>query len=191
MDQVKARNVEQDVPTEKKLDELYELIDDMKVCLMTTARPDGHLVTRPMEVRERASGADLWFVTNVESEKLDELAHNPHVNLGFYNDKSREWVSVSGTAKLTQDRELVRELYTPDLKAWFPEESETRDGGPDDPRIALVLVEAHTVIFSKQNRPRPVVLFEIARAMVTGSAPKVSDIRTIDERELPGAEHHG
>ncbi len=186
MDQVKARNVDQDVPTEKKLDELYELIDEIEVCLMTTVRPDGHLVTRPMQVRERATGADLWFVTNIESEKLDELAQNPHVNLGFYREKTREWVSVSGTAKLTQDRALIREMYSPDLRVWFPKESEERDGGPDDPRIALVLVEAHTVIYSKQNRPRPVVLFEIAKAMVTGDAPKISDIRMMDERELPG-----
>jgi general stress protein 26 len=65
---------------EKKLDDLYQLIDGIEIAMFTTRRPDGHLVTRPMQVQERTTGTDLWFVTDVETHKLDELAHDPHVN---------------------------------------------------------------------------------------------------------------
>src|SRR3712207_3811485 len=94
----KERNRDEAVPLEKKLDDLYALIDGIEVAMFTTRRPDGSLVSRPMQVQERSEGTDLWFVTNVESHKLDELAHDRHVNLAFYRDRTREWVSVSGTA---------------------------------------------------------------------------------------------
>ena len=51
-------------------------IDDMEVCLFTTRRPDGRLVTRPMQVQERTSGTDLWFVTDIESEGV-KVRHSP------------------------------------------------------------------------------------------------------------------
>ena len=178
------RNLDNEVPLEKKLDDLYALIDGIEIAMFTTRRPDGSLVSRPMQVQERTAGTDLWFMTNVESHKLEELAHDPHVNLAFYRDRTREWVSVSGTAVLSQDPRIVHELYKPDWRAWLGDQGGARDGGPDDPRIALVLVEAHSVIYSKQDRPTPLVLFQIAKALVTGTPPKVSDLRTVDESEL-------
>ena len=170
--------------TEKKLDELYELIDGIEIAMFTTRRPDGHLVSRPMATQERVTGTDLWFVTDVSSNKLDELQSDPHVNLAYYNTKSREWVSVAGTAQVTQDRNLIKELYKPDWKAWFGDQGGDMDGGPGDPRLALILVEAHSVEYMVTTKPRPVVLFEVAKAMVTGSTPNVGEQRTLTEREL-------
>ena len=108
--------------TTKKLDELYALIDGIEIAMFTTRRADGQLVSRPMATQERVTGTDLWFVTDISSSKLDDLAFDPHVNLAYYNNKSREWVSVAGTAQVTQDRNLIKELYRPDWKAWFGDE---------------------------------------------------------------------
>jgi general stress protein 26 len=186
-DKSQEKNYDNEVPLEKKLDDLYALIDGIEVAQFTTRRPDGHLVSRPMQVQRRTAGTDLWFMTNVESHKLEELATDPHVNCAFYKDRTREWVSVSGTAHITQDRRIVHDLYQPDWRMWLGDEGGARDGGPDDPRIALVLIDAHSVIYSKQNRPTPLVLFEMARGFVTGTPPKVSDVRTLDEGELQRA----
>ena len=176
--------LDDEVPLEKKLDDLYALIDGIETAMFTTRRADGHLVTRPMQVQRRTAGTDLWFVTNVETEKLDELSSDAHVNLAFYRDRTREWVSVSGIAVVTQDRQLIRELYQPDWRAWFGDEGGARDGGPDDPRLALILVEAHSVHYSKQNKPTPLVLFEVAKGIVTGTPPKAADLRTLSESEI-------
>ena len=183
-DKTQQKNLDNEVPTEKKLDDLYKLIDGIEVAMFTTRRPDGYLVTRPMQVQERRTGSDLWFMTNLESHKLEELATDPHVNLGFYKDRTREWVSVSGTAVISRDKNLIRELYKPDWRAWLGDEGGDRDGGPDDPRIALVLVEAHSVTYSKKDRPAPLALFSVVKGMITGDTPKVSDLRELGEREL-------
>ena len=178
------KNRDNAVSTGKKLDELYGLIEGIEIAMFTTRRADGRLVSRPMATQERASGADLWFVTDVSSHKLEELANDPNVNLAYYNTKSREWVSVSGTAIITQDRDLIHGLYKPDWKAWFGDEGGARDGGPDDPRLALILVEAQSVEYLKVDKPRPVVLFEVAKGMITGSTPDVGSQRSLTEREL-------
>ena len=183
-DKAVARNTDDAVSTEKKLDELYELIDGIEVAMLTTRRADGHLVSRPMQTQERETGLDLWFMTNVETHKLDDLMADPHVNLAYYKDRSREWVSVAGLATVSTDQDLVRELYKPDWKAWLGDEGGDRDGSANDPRIALILVETESVTYMKVTKPRPVVLFEVARAMVTGAPPKVGTIRTVTEREL-------
>ena len=178
------QNRDDQVPTAKKLEDLYALVDGIETAMFTTRRADGHLVSRPMATQQRTEGADFWFVTDVETHKLDELENDPHVNLAFYRDRTREWVSVSGTARISRDRAKIHELYAPDWKAWFGDEGGERDGGPDDPRLALILVEAHSVVYEKTDRPQPLVLFEVARAMVTGSPPNVSDLRHVDEGEL-------
>lgn len=164
LDEVKARSGSDAVSLGKRLDDLYALIDGIEVAMMTTRRLDGHLVSRAMRTQRRAEGADLWFVTNIESHKLDELAADPHVNLAYYKDATREWVSVSGTAQVSQDRDHIRELYREEWKTWIPPEGGARDGGPEDPRIALVFVEAHSVVYQKRSQPAPVALFEAARA---------------------------
>ena len=172
------------VPTEKKLDDLYELIDGIEIAMFTTRRADGHMVSRPMQTQERTSGVDLWFMTNIETHKLDDLMTDPHVNLAYYDTKSREWVSVAGLATVSTDRELIRELYKPDWKAWLGDEGDSRDGSENDPRITIILVEAQSVTYMKVTKPKPVVLFEVARAMVTGDPPRVGSVRNVTEREL-------
>jgi general stress protein 26 len=184
------KNRDNEVPLEKKLDDLYKLIDGIEVAMVTTRRDDGHLVSRPMQTQRRTTGTDLWFMTNVESEKFEELARDAHVNLAYYKDRTREWVSVSGHAILTRDRDLIDSLYQPDWKAWLGDAGDgKRDGGPHDPRIALILVEADSVVYSKSDRPAPLVLFQIVKGMITGDPPKVADLRELsrDELEAPRA----
>ncbi len=59
--------------------------------MMTTRRSDGHLESRAMATQKRAGGADLWFVAAEGSEKLGDIEADPHVNLAYYKDRTREW----------------------------------------------------------------------------------------------------
>ena len=173
-----------EAPLGKKLEDLYELIEGIEIAMFTTRRPDGHLVSRPMATQTQAGGTDLWFVTDIDTHKLDELDFDPHVNLSYYRDGSREWVSVSGTAIVSRDRRAIRELYRPDWRAWFGDEGGERNGGPDDPRIALILVDVHSVTYLKVDKPKPLVLFEVVKGMVTGPPPNVGQQRTVSRSEL-------
>jgi general stress protein 26 len=175
-----------EVPLEKKLDDLYKLIDGIETAMLTTRRADGQLVSRPMQTQRRTSGTDLWFMTNLESEKFEELALDPNVNVSYFRERTGEWVSVSGRAILSRDRDLIDSLYKPEWKNWLldtPGDAK-RDGGPHDPRIALILVEADSVVYSKNNRSMPLALFQTVKGMITSEAPKPAPVHELQRDEL-------
>jgi len=129
------------------LQTFYDLVEEIEIAMMTTRRRDGHLRSRAMANQRRAPGADLWFVTMEGAAKLDDIANDPHVNLAYYKDSSREWISVSGTATLSRDRETIRQLYATDWQMWFSKEGDPRHGTADDPRIVLIGIRVHAAEF--------------------------------------------
>ena len=161
------------------LEKFYSLIDAIKIAMMTTRRPDGHLDSRPMANQKRAAGADLWFVTAEGSAKLDDIAHDPHVNLAYYKQSSYEWVSASGIARISRDRARIAELYEPDWKAWFGQEGDPRHGTVDDPRIVLIAIDVHGAVFLEVDKPKPVVLFELVKGWFTGERAEPGQIHEL------------
>ena len=173
--------------TDTPLQKFYELVEDLEIAMMTTRRRDGHLRSRAMATQRRADGADLWFVTTEGTEKLDDLANDPHLNLAYYRDSNREWVSVSGLATISRDRAKIAELYAPDWKMWFPDNGDPRAGSADDPRMVLIGVTVHAAEFLEVNKPMPVLLFELAKGWVTGKEPDLGEMHAFENPERPRA----
>ena len=59
----------------------------------------------------------------------------PKVNASFADVSSQQYASLTGRADIVRDRAKIEELWQPQLKAWFPE-------GTDTPDIALLKVTA-------------------------------------------------
>ena len=169
---------------ETRVEELRKLIGDIEIAMMTTRRADGHLVSRPMAIQKEAPGADFWFVTARDTDKVLELTQDAHVNLGFYKDRTREFVSVSGTAVLTDDRDLIRRLWAPDWKMWFEDQGGAFDGSADDPRLLLIGVTAVSAHFLSVDKPQALVLFEVLKGMVTGSKPDIGEVKEVSGSEI-------
>jgi general stress protein 26 len=163
----------------KKLEQFYKLVDDIEIAMMTTRRANGYLASRPMATQVRAEGADLWFVTEKSSPKVREIRGDDHINLSYYNERTREWISVAGVARIVTDRAKIRELYRPDWRAWFGDDGGKKAGTPDDPRMTLIAVDIHEAQYLELNKPRAVILFEVVKGMLTGSSPKFPDTKTI------------
>ena len=164
-----------------ELEKLYSHIDDIEVAMMVTRRADGHLQSRAMATQKRAPGADLWFVTLQDAHKLQDIERDPHVNLSYYKDRTREWVSVSGIASVTRDRATIHALWAPDWKAWFPNGEDPRHGTQDDPRMVLIGIDVHAAVFLEVNKPQPVVLFEVVKGWLTGSTPELGETHTVQK----------
>ena len=163
-----------------ELEQLYEMIDEIEVAMMMTRREDGHLESRPMATQKRATGADLWFVAADGAGKLADIERDSHVNLAYYKDRTREWISVSGLATLSRDREKIRELFAPDWKIWFGGEGDPRHGTADDPRLVLIGVEIHAASFLDISKPQPLVLFEVAKGLLTGQRVEIGETQRIE-----------
>jgi hypothetical protein len=90
------------------------------------------------------------------------------VNLAYYRDHTKEWVSVSGLAVASRHRPRIRALYEPSWKVWFPESADPSHGTAEDPRMVLVGVTAHAALFQRSDKPGPLATLELFRGYVTG-----------------------
>ena len=157
--------------TTEEIERLRVLIDKSRIGIITTIDADGHLVSRPMAVKERDFDGDLWFFTEDPSHKTTEVREHPQVNVSLQSGKG--WVSLSGEAQVVRDAAKTDELWDTGAEAWFTE-------GRHDPKVALLRVVAHTAEYWSSDEPKPLVLFRYAKAAVTGGRPNVGEARTVD-----------
>ena len=142
-----------------------ELVKDAKVAMLTTVTADGKHVSRPMGLQEVEFDGDLWFFAYEDSAKVAQIRAMPEVNVSFSDEKQHSWTSVAGRAEVVHDRAKAEQLYTPVLKAWFPD-------GLDTDGLTLIKVEADTAEY--WDAPTRTVAFIAGnlRAAVTGDPKK-------------------
>lgn len=100
-------------------------------------------------------------------------------------DPSGQWASVSGEAAILTDRAIVKKYYSPTLKAWMGDLGDGKhDGGPDDPRIGVIKVTAHTATYAINNKNVLSRGMEIAKGTVTGESAQVNKLRELSTDEL-------
>jgi general stress protein 26 len=170
--------------TKSSVRQLRDLVEDIEIAMLTTRRADGHLVSRPMALQKEAPGADLWFVTSRDSAMVRELQADPHLNLAFYKDRTREYVSITGTGTVSNDRTTIRKLYAPDWRVWFEDEGGAYDGSADDPRLILIGVTVESAKFLAVDKPQVAMFFEFVKGMVTGKSPDLGETRLVTGEEM-------
>ena len=122
-------------PSPEENKQLSILLEGIKVAMLTTIGPDGSLRSRPMATLQAEFDGILWFFTNADSPKVDEVQQAQHVNVSYDDWDDHRYVSISGRATLIQDRQKIEELWSPILLTWFPL-------GLEDPQLALLRVDA-------------------------------------------------
>ncbi|MCJ1425044.1 hypothetical protein MMC29_002932, partial [Sticta canariensis] len=184
-DPYKAKNLD-DPPLKEKVEGLSTFISNSKFGMLTTRIEGSKLLTsRAMGVAaQETGGIDLIFHTNTESGKTDDIEADPEVNVSFLNSTG-EWASVSGEATVITDRDVVRKYYSPSLKAWVGDLGDgVHDGGPEDPRIAIIRVKARTATYALAVGTSVGRGIELVKGALTGQAPDVNKLRELNEEEL-------
>lgn len=155
------------------LEKVKEMVEDIRIAMMTTVDEGGHLVSRPMAVMQMDADGTLWFFTQKSSPKVDQIEHNEQqVNLSFADVGDASYVSISGTAQELDDRAKIDELWSPMAKPWFPE-------GKDDPQLTLLKVHTDMAEYWDSTSSRMIRLLEMARAAVTGDTYKEGQNRKV------------
>ncbi len=155
--------------SQEDLNKLIDMIKDVDIAMMTTVDDDGSLRSRPMRTQKVMDDGILWFFTGYESGKSHEIKDNDaHVNLSYSDPDDQLYVSVSGKATLTKDKNKIDELWNPTLKAWFPE-------GKDDPNVALIKVKIDKAEYWDAPNSTLIHLYGMAKAALTGEKTKPGD----------------
>ena len=139
---------------------LAELIEPVRVAMMTTIDDEGLLVSRPMTPLEMDADGNLWFFTDLRSSKVEQLRR---VNLSFVGSDDGDYVSLAGSGEILNDRKRIDALWSPMARPWFPE-------GPQSTNLALLKVAPHTAEFWDSPNGKMARLFAMA-ASVAAAKP--------------------
>lgn len=175
-------------PKTEQIKDLYAITDNLKSCLLTTTRPNVGIVSRSMATAKRV-GPDFLFLANKNSRKFKDLEHSRDCQITFQNSSSEDWVSISGTATTASDTDpRIKELYSKVLRAWFGDLGDGKhDGGPDDPRLALIEVKSRYVAYWKATVGTLGFVKEVGVAAVTGQVANTGVQRELLESDLEQA----
>lgn len=147
------------------IEKIASLMRGVNIAMLTTIAPDGSLRSRPMALQQVEFDGDLWFFTGSHTPKVDQIDDDARVNVAFSHPSKQNYVSVSGRARLVNDRAKAEELWNPLLKAWFPQ-------GLDDPELALLKVEVEGVEYWDAPSGPVAQIAGFVHSLATGKSPE-------------------
>ncbi|HEX7351155.1 pyridoxamine 5'-phosphate oxidase family protein [Brachybacterium sp.] len=139
--------------------DVVQKLRDTDLVMLTTALPDGKLLSHPMAIQGVSEEADVWFFVSLSGGQAEALRSGPEVNLAVAEAGS--WLSVAGRAAFVEDRSVVEQLWTDSAEAYFP-------GGAEDPDLGLLRVSGTSAQFWGLPGGRVAGLAQIVKAKVSG-----------------------
>lgn len=140
---------------------LADLIEDIRIAMLTTIDADGSPWSRPMGTQNDAFDGTLWFFTRADSEKVHHIERNAAVGVAYANPDDQAYVTMAGTGRVLNDRSKIRDLWSEPLKAWFPD-------GVDDPELRLIQVDVDRAEYWDSPSSAVVYALGYAKAVLTG-----------------------
>lgn len=159
-------------------DRAWHLAEKIRIALFTTWDGEQQRI-RPLSAhvdRDRheiaflvgaSGGTTLAKATDAPALTLvEQIERYPTVTLAFADQGASDYVTISGQARVSNDRARIAELWSPFAKAWWD--------GADDPDIRLVtfIPDAAEV----WEGPNKLVAYAVMlAAAATGTKPAVGD----------------
>jgi general stress protein 26 len=147
------------------IDKLKELVDDINVCLFSTnlSKDDG-ATCRPMGVQNVCDEGNIWFYSDINSDKNREIKQDNKVQLFFSHQDKNSYMVVNGTAEIILDKKIIEDLWNPMAKIWFK-------AGKDDPNLSVVKVAPVSAYYWDMEGNKMINIFKMVASVVTGSKP--------------------
>src|SRR5688500_9548991 len=159
---------------EADFEKLREMIKAIDLCMLTTVDESDELHSRPMSLNgDVDEEGNLWFFTSSQSHKASEIERTPNVNISFIDTGDQRYVSISGVAQLLQDKQKIKELWKPVLKAWFPD-------GPEQPDVALLKVKMTKAEYWDGPSSTISQAVSFVSAIITGKQVELGENKKLD-----------
>ena len=146
------------------------LIERVGVAMLMNVDERGTHVGRPMLPLFVQNDPHIYFLTHQSSRKVTLLAARPQVGLTISG--AHCYVVMAGSAHLSRDPELIRRLWSPTYRAWFPE-------GKDDREATAIRVVVERIDYWEPPTTRVVRLVQAIKAVLTRRAVE-TPMKTLD-----------
>jgi general stress protein 26 len=158
-----------DMPRENEVAQLWHRLSKEPIVMFTDMFTGG-LRCRPMAPRSRQDEGVIWFMTDRDSAKVDEVFAEPDAGLAIMDTGGNLYMSVTGKCEIFDNKAKIADLWSPADKLFFD--------GPDDPRIILLCVtpsEGQTW----SGPSGPVAAVKMAFSILTGSEPDIGEAQKV------------
>ena len=144
------------------VEKIREIAKDANICMFVTDLSNLPLAGRPMATQEVDEEGNIWFMSDRNSDKNQEIDNDDKVQLFYSHTGNYEYLSIFGRAEIVNDRTKIEELWTPMAKTWFRE-------GKDDPNISLIKVIPEDAYYwdTKNNKMVSLVKFAMGAMGIT------------------------
>ena len=147
----------------------WELMKKIGFAMLVT-RDGEKLRARPMSAYLEPEKNAIYFLTDARRHKDDEIRRSPGVNLAFADASSQKYVSVTGTAVVSNDRAKIEELFSTPAKAWWD--------SAQDPNIRVLKFTPDDAEF--WDSPGTIISYvKMAAAAATGTRPDIGENRKV------------
>jgi general stress protein 26 len=147
----------------------WELMKKIGFAMLVTQDGD-RLRARPMSAYVERDDNAIYFLTDARHHKDEEIAHNPNVNVSFADAGDQKYVSVSGTAVVSNDRAKIKQLFSTPAKAWW--------NSAEDPNIRVLKIAPESAEY--WDSPGSVISYvKMAAAAVSGTRPDIGENRKV------------
>ena len=117
----------------ENVDRVWSMLQEIPVAMVVTHWGDGdHLRARPMAVRPVPEEGALYFLTDADAPKSEEIERNDNICIALANTEKQKYVSITGQAEIIDDRDRVKQIWSIYDKAFW--------SNADDPRIRILRV---------------------------------------------------
>ena len=153
--------MEKNLQQEDAIKKFKKLAQEVNICMFITNTNEEKEHTRPMATIDVDDDGTLWFYTDIRSIKVEEVTMDKQVHLTYAHPGKESYMDVWGTSSIVTDRALIKEKWSPVVKAYFP-------SGADDPNVALMKVRPTSVYYWESETGKMVQFLKMAVAAVTG-----------------------
>jgi general stress protein 26 len=112
---------------EDAIERMKDMITSMEVAMLATCDKHGAIWSRPMYTVQVDDKMGVWFFTNKNAPKVQDLKEDSSVNISYADFRNHTYLSLTGKAKMIDDPELKDQLWDPILENWFPAGNSDRD----------------------------------------------------------------
>ncbi|MET3898317.1 general stress protein 26 [Devosia sp. UYZn731] len=147
------------------VDRIWELAKRIGVCMFVTW--DGERQrSRPLQANVDRDEHAIYFLTDVDGHKDDQVENFPIVTLAFADIPHSKYVSITGKGTVLNDRAKIKELWSPFAQAWWD--------NADDPAIRVIKVAPQDAELW-DSPGRVVTAISMLAAAVTRRSPKIGE----------------
>jgi len=143
------------------IEKIKTITESAKTCFFST-RVNADTKSRPMTLQEVDTEGNLWFLSDVNSDKNHEITSDSDVELYFMNNSKYEYMFIKGKATQSQDKALIEKYWTDFANAWFD--------GKDDPSISVIKVTPNDGYYYQTKENKLIAMSKMIFAAITGKS---------------------